>query len=305
VDLVVLYEEYGRAALPGPHFVSAVLALRLLTRSGAGCKREISDGVASGRLVATLALFDQEADYAPESVRLQPEQVDGELTLNGRKMFVPFAGGADYLLVLLRTGPAREQLTFFLLPTRVSGVVVEPLGALSNDKLFEVRFEHVKLSDATQLGELHGGWAALQADLPLATVIQSAELVGLSDAAFEMALEYARQRVAFGKPIGAFQAIQHKLAEMMTDRDAARFVVYQAACLINTGEPAAPEVAMAKAFAGTATRRVIKEAHQIFGGAGFIVDHRLNYYYRRQKAIELALADVDEQLATVADRMGW
>src|SRR5207245_9702525 len=118
---------------------------------------------------------------------------DSTIVLHGRKLFVPYALGADHLLVLGRTGSAPDALTFFLVS---GGLDVVPMAGMSNDKLFEVNFENLRLPSAAQLGPLNSGWTAFQSALPRAAVIQSAELVGLADHAFELAVEYAKQRVA-------------------------------------------------------------------------------------------------------------
>lgn len=301
-DFVALYEEFGRAALPGPHFISAVLGGQLLYRLGTSAQRELLQKIASGEQITTVALYEETAGYDASSVRLVAENRDGQVILNGRKLFVPFANVADFLIVLARTGAEPDQLTFYLVPIKTPSLEMAPLQTLAGEKQFDLQLSHVKLPEDAVLGPLNGGWTALQSVLPMATVLQAAELVGITDAALEMAVEYAKQRIAFGRPIGSFQAIQHKCADMVTERDAARFLAYQAACLINMGSLLRPEIAMAKAFAATAARRVTKEAHQIFAGAGYIMQNPLNFYYRRVKVIELFLGDVNEQLKLVADR---
>jgi alkylation response protein AidB-like acyl-CoA dehydrogenase len=304
INHVVLYEEFGYAALPGPHFVSSALGSHLLLRLGNATQQGLRDDIVRGERIVSVALYEQSAGYDPDAVELRAERRNGHFTLDGRKLFVPFAHLADPLLVLARTGQRSRDLSFFALPAGTPGVELRPLETLSGEKQFEVRFDGAELPQEALLGPMHGGWAGLQATLPVATVLQCAELVGIADAALEIAVDYAKQRIAFGRPIGSFQAIQHKCADMLADRDAARYLTYQAACLVNMGGAARAEVAMAGAFAPAAARRVTKEAHQILAGVGYTLDHRLNFYYRRAKAIELALGDVDEQLITVAERLG-
>jgi alkylation response protein AidB-like acyl-CoA dehydrogenase len=303
INQVVLYEEYGRAALPGPHFVSTVLAAHLLARADEARHRALLADLASGERIATVALYEETADYDAEAVRLRAERSGAGYRLHGRKLFVPFAQVADPLLVLARTGPAPAALSWLLVPANASGLQMTALETLSGERQYEVEFAGVEVGSEALLGEQDGGWAAYQAVHPLATVLQSAELVGLADMALEIGVEYAKIRMAFGRPIGAFQAIQHFCADMVADRDAARYLMYQAACLVNQGESLRPEVAMAKTFAATAARKVTKLAHQILAGVGYTLDHRLHYYYRRAKGIELALGDVDEHLRLVANRL--
>jgi alkylation response protein AidB-like acyl-CoA dehydrogenase len=303
LNQVVLYEEYGRAALPGPHFVSTALGGPLLARFGSEAQRTLLPAIGQGERILTLALYEETADYAPGAVRLRAGAQGDGYRLDGRKLFVSFAHVADPLIVVARTGEGATQLSLFLVPAASAGLSLRPLETMAGDKQFEVVCEGVEVPGAALLGPLHGGWEALQAVAPAATVLQAAELVGLADAALEIAVEYAKMRVAFGRPIGSFQAIQHKCADMLSDCEAARYLTYEAACLVNAGEGAAPPVAMAKAFAATAARRVTKEAHQILAGVGFTLEHRLPYYYRRVKMIELALGCTDEQLRLVADRL--
>jgi alkylation response protein AidB-like acyl-CoA dehydrogenase len=303
INQVILYEEFGRAALPGPHFVSTIVAQQLIARFGSEEQRGLLPAIAQGERIATLAIYEETADYDPGAVRMRGANRGEGYWLAGRKLFVPYAHLADPLLVLVRTGVTATELSWFMVPASSPGLSVQPLTAIGNDKLFEVVFDGVIAPPEAMLGPLNWGWEALQAVMPVATVLQAAELVGLADAALEIGVEYAKMRVAFGRPIGAFQAIQHKCADMLSDCDAARYLTYEAACLVNAGEVTQPPVAMAKAFAATAARRVTKEAHQILAGVGFTLDHRLNYYYRRAKSIELALGDVDAQLELVADRL--
>lgn len=304
VDAVVLYEEFGKAALPGPHFVSACLGGQLLACLGDDNQQDLLEMVASGERITTVALYEETAGYDLASVKLTAEIYDDHVILNGCKLFVPFAHVADFLIVLARTGAQPEEFTFYIVPAKISGLEMMPLKTLSGEKQFEVKFADVKLGKEATLGPLNRAWAAFQSILPGATVLQAAELVGIADAALEMAVAYAKERIAFGRPIGSFQAIQHKCADMVTERDAARFLTYQAACLINMRQPSRPEVPMAKAFAATAARKVTKEAHQIFAGAAYIMQNRLNFYYRRAKGIELFLGDVSEVLRLVADQLG-
>jgi 3-oxocholest-4-en-26-oyl-CoA dehydrogenase beta subunit len=304
IDLVLLYEELGRSALPGPHFMSTVVGGRLLARLGSPAQSELVGALGDGSHVLAVALHEESAGYDAASISLRAGERDGQITLDGRKLFVPYAVGADSILVLARTGEEAQSLTWYLVPAGAPGVTVTPLAAMSNDRLCEVVFDGVLLPAEAQVGERDGAWSSFESVLPRANVIQAAELVGLCDAAFEQALEYAKVRVAFGRPIGAFQAIQHKIADMVADRDGARFLVYQAACLINDGRESEAPVAMAKAFGARAARRVTKEAHQIYAGHGFVLENPLNYYYRRAKVIELSLGDVNEQLDRVALQMG-
>lgn len=303
IDALVLFEEFGRAALGGPHFVSAFVAAPILADLDvSNCHADLLADIISGQRIATIALYEETGGYTPESVQLTARQEGQQFKLNGQKFFVPYAHAADHMMVLARTGVGADELSWFIVPREMSGLELELVDTVSGEKQGIISFGEVSLPAEALLGLIHGGWAAFGDMQPRLSVLQAAELVGLMERAFEMALDYSRERVAFGRPIGAFQAIQHKCADMVTDRDAARFLTYQAACLINEGRMIESEVSMAKAFAAEAARRVTKEAHQIYAGAGYITQNRLHFYYRRAKGIELLFGDTREQLNLVAER---
>ena len=284
VDLVVLYEELGRAALPGPHFMCQLAGRLLGVLEPAGRDRRLND-LLGGDRIGTVALYEPGGEMTP--VATVAGEIPGGYRISGIKSFVPYASAADFILVpaMSRAG----HLDFFVLDPRERGVALEALYTLSGERQHRLVIDNVEVDGRARLGEPGSALGAIEAVLPAARLAQAAELVGLADAALEMAVEYANNRFAFGRPIGSYQAIQHKCADMVADRDAARFLTYQAACLYDQGLRADPRLAMAKAFASGAARRITKEAHQIFAGAGFVLDHRLNFYYRRAKGIEMSL----------------
>jgi alkylation response protein AidB-like acyl-CoA dehydrogenase len=222
-----------------------------------------------------------------------------EVSFTGTKLFVPDANVADYLIVAGRSG---SGITLGIVPTDQAGVEVTQLVTIARDKQAEV-----KLNDAK--GQLLGtdgqGWQALQPVLQKYTVGECAYLVGLSQMDFEIAVDYAKERVQFGRPIGSFQAIQHKCADMVTDVDGSRFIMYKAAWSVNTDQPDKQlAVNMAKAWTSEATRRVVAHGQQIHGGIGFTKDYKIQLYYRRQKRAELAFGDADHHRELVAQQLG-
>jgi alkylation response protein AidB-like acyl-CoA dehydrogenase len=154
------------------------------------------------------------------------------------------------------------------------------------------------------LGELDQGWPVVQDALQKATVAKCAEMVGGAQAALDMAVAYAKERIQFNRPIGSFQAIQHYCANMVSDVDGSRFVTYKAAWKVSEGLPATMDVAIAKAWTSEAYRRVTLLAHQIFGAIGFTMDHDLHLYYRRAKASEMMFGDSAFQRAIVSRELG-
>ena len=154
------------------------------------------------------------------------------------------------------------------------------------------------------LGAEGKGWPIVERTMKVATVAACAYLVGLAQMDFEITLNYAKERVQFGRPIGSFQAIQHKLADMVTDVDGSRFIMYKAAWSLQEGEPDADlMISMAKAWTSDATRRVVAHGQQIHGGIGFTKDYKIQLYFRRQKWMELMWGDADHHRELVAQKL--
>jgi alkylation response protein AidB-like acyl-CoA dehydrogenase len=165
-----------------------------------------------------------------------------------------------------------------------------------------VKFENVKVPAANVLGEAGKGWALFERIARKGTVVECAYLVGLAQKDFEISVQYAKDRIQFGRPIGSFQAIQHKAADMVTDVDGARFIMYKAAWSVAEEQPDADlDVHMAKAWCSEATRRVVAHGQQIHGGIGFTKEYIVQLYFRRQKAGELAWGDADFHRELVAE----
>ncbi len=302
VDVAVLYEELGRAAAPGPHFVTGLVVPLLLSALGRR-SGPLLEGLASGRTIATLAFYEDEGEEDLQSVETFATPTARIWTLNGAKSFVPYADSADTLIVLARADGVPDGLAFFEVARGAEGLRIEALEVLSGERECSVELRNVVVNDEARLASSVSPQTAMAAIRPMITVAQSAELVGLATWALETAVAYSKDRAAFGHPIGSYQAIQHKCADMLADVDAARFLVYQAACLVNQGAPADERIPMCKAFAASSARRVTKEAHQILAGAGFVLDHALNFYYRRVKGVEATFGDVNSQLDLVAESL--
>ncbi|MBI2918528.1 MAG: acyl-CoA/acyl-ACP dehydrogenase [Chloroflexi bacterium] len=307
-DLAILYEEIGRNVVPGPHFVSSVLCADIILTAGSEAqKRALLPDIAQGMAIVTLALYEDEGGYEPSAIQLSAKRQGDGYVLDGTKLFVPFARGASHLLCVARTAQQiptrRDGISLFLVPTTTPGVKATALDTLDVDRQYEVAFSGVAVSGEGLVGKAGQGWEVLQGCRERANVIQCAEMVGGAQKALEMAVDYSKQRVQFGRPIGSFQAIQHKAAGMLSDTDGARFLTYEAVAKLDAGQQDAVEVAMAKAFVAGAFRRVTKEAHQIIAGAAFLVEHDLHFYYRRAKAMEMFLGDTDFHVEQVAQRL--
>jgi len=308
VDLCVLMEEFGRALVPGP-FVPTILggAVPILLAGSDEQRAEFLPRIAAGELILTLALTEPSArfDEAGIATRAEPadggEGSDGRLTFTGTKLFVSDAHVADYLIVAARS---EAGVTLGIVPTDQPGVRISTLQTIARDKQCEVVLDGAQ---GQRLGADGEGWRLLQPVIERYTVAECAYLLGLARMDFEISVDYAKERVQFGRPIGSFQAIQHKCADMVTDVDACRYITYRAAWAIASDQP--PEevslaVHMAKAWCSEASRRVVAHGQQIHGGIGFTKEHRIQLFFRRQKRGELAFGDADVHREAVARLLG-
>lgn len=308
LDLIVLLEEMGYNIVPGPFFSTVILGgLTILAAGNEVQKKEFLPKIASGKMLLTLALTEPSARYDAASVKTKAVAGNDGYVINGIKLFIPDANVADYILCVARTkdGKAPEDgITIFLVDAKSPGVKCTLLKTLARDKQCEVVFDNVSVPQRNILGELNQGWPVVKETLQKATVAKCAEMVGGAQAALEMAVQYAKERVQFNRPIGSFQAIQHYCANMVTDVDGARFITYKAAWRVSEGLPSDMDVAIAKAWTGEACCRVTLLAHQIFGAIGFTMDHDIHLYYRRAKAGDIAFGDGNFQRAIVARELG-
>jgi alkylation response protein AidB-like acyl-CoA dehydrogenase len=306
LDLIVLLEEFGRALVPGPFIPTTLTALALLEGGSEEQKQQYLPRIASGELIGTLAITEPSARWDAEGIQLKAEKQGNEYVLNGTKLFIPDAHVSDLMVVAARTGGSgTEGITLFLVDSKSPGISTELLKTIASDKQCEVRFENVRVPAANVLGQEGQGWKVLEPLELKATVCECAYLVGLAQMDFEISVNYAKERVQFGRPIGSFQAIQHKCADMVTDVDGARFIMYRAAWSVAEGEPdAALQVHMAKAWCSDATRRVVAHGQQIHGGIGFTKDYKIQLYFRRQKRSELMWGDGDYHREAVAEALG-
>lgn len=308
LDLIVLLEEMGHNILPGPFFSTVVLCgLTILASGTEEQKRELLPKIANGEMILALALTEPSASYDAASIKAKATAHNDDYIINGTKLFVLDANVADCILCVARTKETKnpeDGLTIFLVDAKSPGIKCTLLKTLARDKQCEIVLDNVTLPKKNILGKLDQGWPIVKDTLQKATAAKCAEMVGGAQAALEMTVKYAKERVQFNRPIGSFQAIQHYCANMVTDVDGARFITYKAAWELSEGLPATKDVAVAKAWTSEAYGRVTLLAHQIFGAIGFTMDHDIHLYYRRAKAGEIMFGDGDFQRATVAQELG-
>lgn len=310
IDLVILYEEMGRNVFPSPHFSTVVLCGAAILECGNEMqKEEFLPKIAEGKAILALASSESGAFYNA-SMNTCAAQKGDDYVIDGAKLFVSDAHIADYLICAARTGenvPAEQSITLFLVDAKTPGITVTPLKTISeigHDRQNEVIFENVRVPGGNVLGQKGQGWPCLAKVMQKATIALCAEMVGGAQAVLDMSVAYSKERYAFGHPIGSYQALQHKMADMMLYIDGAWLLTYQAAWRIGQGLPCAREVAMAKAWTSNVYRRVCADAIQIHGAFGFCSEVDTTLYFRRAKAAEVRFGDARLQRKFVAQELG-
>jgi alkylation response protein AidB-like acyl-CoA dehydrogenase len=297
VDLVVLMEEMGRAVVPGPFFSTVLLGgLAILEGGTEAQKKAWLARLASGDARATLAWMEPTADLGARGITLPATANGGSHTLNGTKLFVQDAHTADVLVVAARTATgktAEEGISLFLVPKGSAGLTVTLLPTMDQTrKLCEVTFKDVAVGPDALMGQAGAGWAPLARVIDRATVGLCAEMCGGAQKVLDMTVEYAKIRQAFGRPIGSYQGVKHKAADMLVDVENSKSITYYAAWAMDEGVAEGPlAVSMAKAYVSDAYRRVSGAGIQLHGGIGFTWEHDLHLYFKRAKGSEFTFGD--------------
>lgn len=292
IEGVALYEELGRALAPTPHFVSAVLGGCVLAAAGSPEQRDRwLRPVAAGEAIVSPAWLEPENGYSARGIEVRAVPDGDGFALSGVKRHVAYAAAADRLVVLARTGDAEAAVDLFLVDPGAAGVGLRQQLSLSSDTQYEVTFERVTLGAGDRIGPAGSGWSTWQQVLEPALVLLGAQAVGGARYALEISTQYAKDRKQFDKPLGAFQALAHYLADTVTRLDGAEQLVHEAAWAGATGRPLNSLAPMAKLFACETFRDITAMAQQIFGGIGFTLDFDIQLYFRRAKVQQMMWAN--------------
>jgi alkylation response protein AidB-like acyl-CoA dehydrogenase len=306
VDLGILMEEVGHGVLPGPFFNTAFVTVAILDAGSSAQQKEYLPRIAAGDLIATQAILEPYSRLDAAGINLEARLHGDNYVLNGTKLFVENAHVADYFLVAARTrrGANPENgVTLFMVDAKSSGISVDKLKTIASDNQCEVIFKNVQVSPANVLGEVGSGWETLRLLLQKGAALRCCQMVGALQEVLDMTVEYVKNRVQFGRPIGSFQAIQHYCANMATDVDGSRFITYQAIWRLGEGLSSDLEASAAKAWVSDSAQRVSATAHQCHGAIGFTQEHDLQLFTRRLKAWEVSFGDGDYHRERVAVAM--
>jgi len=292
VDLVVLTKELGRALCPSPYIPAVVLAGGAIAAAGSDeQRRAYLPRIASGELIVAFALQEASAYFDPRGVKTTATASNGGYVLNGEKLFVEFAAAADELLVVARASGAAGGVSLLLVDPKSPGVALAPLRTMARDKQYRVSLRDVSVNAANVIGPVGGAWPLLERVVHQGVIALCGYMVGASEQIHQMATEFAKQRIQFGRPIGSFQAIQHYLAQTITEIVGADTMTFFAAWTLDEGLAARQLVAKAKVLAGDTFKQASAIGAQIHGGIGFNEDVDTTLFLRRGKQLQLSMGD--------------
>ncbi|MBM3119578.1 MAG: acyl-CoA dehydrogenase [Chloroflexi bacterium] len=306
-DLTVLMEEIGRNILPGPLVPTIISTFPILEAGTEDQKKEFLPKIAQGKLILTTALLEADGTFNASGIATKATPKGDDFVINGTKLFVEMAHVADYLICVTRTkdgSPAEKGITLFIADNKSPGIRCEVIPTMAADKECEVRFESVAVPKKNMLGKLDGGWPIVETLLRKGSIVKCAESVGALQTCVEMTVAYSKERVQYDRPIGAFQALQHIMADMWTAMETSRYLVYEVAWMESEGLPCAKEASMAKAYVNEVYKNVSKWAVRLHGGIATSYDHDIPLYYRRSKAADSAFGGTDFHRELVAQKIG-
>ncbi|CAM5285587.1 acyl-CoA dehydrogenase family protein [Streptomyces canus] len=301
VEVGVVMEEMGRALLCAPFLSSAVLATTTLLRcADEDARKRLLPSLASGELVGTLALTEDSARWDAAGVELTARESNGSWLLSGHKTFVLDGATADVVLTVARTA---DGIGVFWVDGDASGLTRTPLPTMDPTRR-QARIDYRDVP-ATRLRTHGDGWDLVSEVLDRAAVALAAEQVGVATRALDMAVEYAKVRHQFGRPIGSFQAVKHLLADVLLEVELARAAAHYALLASENEDPELPAVAsLAKAFCSDACVQATEENIQVHGGIGFTWEHPAHLYLKRAKTSQLLFGDPAYHRELLARRIG-
>lgn len=305
-DMIVVGEEVGRTVMPGPLYATAVTGTMLFVLAGnEDQKNQTLPEVAAGDHLLTLAVLESDGALRSESIGTFAEHRMGRFTLSGEKRFVPDAHVAHTVIVAARTsrGSARDRgVSLFLVDAESEGLHIEQMPSVDmSRRICRLVMDNVVVDENRLLGEMDRAWPYVERARELTHVPVCSELVGLAERALEMVVEYLKVRVQFDRPIGVFQALQHRCADLMVGVELGKSLAYYACYASEKNLPDAPvALAMAQAYCSEMAQHTMSDSVQLFGGIGFTWEHDLHLYQRRAVSLALNMGTTEEHRERVA-----
>jgi alkylation response protein AidB-like acyl-CoA dehydrogenase len=306
MELGIVLEEMGRVLLCAPYYSTVCLAANAILNAGTeDQKKDLLGGIAAGETIATLAYTEPVGKWDATGITMEHGGSGGAFTLSGQKMYVIDGHTADLLVVAARRpgSSGTEGLSLFTVAGDAPGLTRTPLQTMDQTrKLAQLDFAD---TPAQLLGSEGDGWAALSKTLDQAAICLANEMVGGAQKVLDMSVEYAKVRVQFGRPIGSFQAIKHKCADMLLEVESSKSAAYYAAWAAAEDNDEMPVVAcLSKAYVSDAYFHCAAENIQIHGGIGFTWEHDAHLYFKRAKSSETYLGDATYHRELLAQRIG-
>jgi len=306
VELGIVLEEMGRVLLCAPYFSTVALAANAIMNAGSDEQQgAFLPGIAAGETIAALAFTEPNGKWDASGITMEAQGNGDSYTLDGTKMFVIDGHVANQIVVVARLSGTNGEdgISFFSVDGDASGLTRTPLATMDQTRK-QARLDFSGVA-ATPLGDPGSGWAALSKTLDQAAVCLSNEMVGGAQKVLEMSVDYAKVRVQFGRPIGSFQAIKHKCADMLLEVESAKSAAYYASWAAAEDNEELPVVAsLAKAYCSDAYFHAAAENIQIHGGIGFTWEHDAHLYFKRAKSSEILLGDATYHRELLAQRIG-
>jgi alkylation response protein AidB-like acyl-CoA dehydrogenase len=306
VELGIVLEEMGRVLMCAPYFSTVCLAANAIMNAATDAQQgRLLPGIASGETIAALAFTEPNGKWDAAGITMEAKGSGDSWTLSGTKMFVIDGHTAHQVVVVARQAgtTGEDGISFFVVDGEANGLTRTPLATMDQTrKQARLDFDGVA---ATPLGEPGSGWAALAKTLDQAAVCLANEMVGGAQRVLEMSVDYAKVRIQFGRPIGSFQAIKHKCADMLLEVESGKSAAYYAAWAAAEDNEEVPVVAsLAKAYCSDAYFHAAAENIQIHGGIGFTWEHPAHLYFKRAKSSEILLGDATYHRELLAQRIG-
>lgn len=306
LDLAIVMEEAGWGLFQGPFFSTIVSGVMPVLTHGTETQKEtLLPAFTSGEQKVSYAIAEPHAHNKLEHLTLEAVFAGDKYVLNGTKLFVPFAQSVEKLFVVARTDQgavgSEAGLTVFLIDKATKGIEVKDIPTISADGLCEVQFNHVEVSVEQIVGKAGEGFRVASDMLTFATALKSIEMTGVLSRAVDITSDYVKERHQFNVPIGSFQAVQHRMSDMLTIVEGGRLAAFHAFSRLVEGKDAKTELAIAKAWLSQEGQKVVTGAHQLHGGMGIDYDYPLQFCYRRFKGQQLAFGSSEVHLHNLGE----